>query len=193
MKYGKYLIAVLLITFGSIQTSFWHFEDKMYCDITKEKIVISLDNKQFYTCKVYVRYIESKMKNVYKDMLTIQKYIDKQEDLWYWKPLKDEKVVLFNLLQNMRLNILAHMKTFETNLFETSKKYFLDSIVTYKRRLIRSVEALRTLQDSSWEKYLSLLEQQLSVIEAITQSKTFETLNENIERYVYLKQQLPWK
>lgn len=165
----------------------------MYCDITKEKIIISLDNKSLYTCNVYIRYIEAQMKKVYKDILIIQKFLDKQEDLWYRKPLKDEKVVLLNLLQNMRLNILAHMKTFETNLFETSKKYFLDSIVTYKRKLIRSLDALRVLQDPSSAKYVSLLQEQLDVIQSISTSTTFEWLNKNIERYIYLKQQIPWK
>lgn len=193
MKYGKYLLVALFIAFGTVQTSFSHFEEKLYCDITKDKIVISLDNKKFYTCKVYIRYIESQMKKVYKDILLIQKYVDKQEDLWYWNPLKAEKVVLLNLLQNMRLNIIAHTKTFETNLFETSKKYFLNSINSYKRKLNNSLDALRTLQDPSWEKYISLIEQQLAVIDNISKSTTFEGLNSNIERYVYLKQQLPWK
>lgn len=133
------------------------------------------------------------MKKVYRDIILIQKYIDKKEDLWYWKPLKDEKVAFLNLLQNMRLNILSHMQTFENNLFETSKRYFLNSIYDYKRRLSRSLEALNNIQDPSWNKYIVLIEQQLGVIEAIAESITFEDLNTNIERYVYLKKQLPWK
>ncbi|HCY21577.1 TPA: hypothetical protein DIC40_07190 [Patescibacteria group bacterium] len=118
----------------------------MYCDITKDRIVISLDNKKFYTCKVYIRYIELQMKKVYKDILLIQKYVDKKQDLGYWNPLKSEKVVLLNLLQNMRLNIIAHTKTFENNLLETSKRYFLDSITVYKKELNELLTEFSELQ-----------------------------------------------
>lgn len=193
MKYGKFILAIIFVLLEFFQVWFSGFEDKMYCDITKDKIVISLDNKNFYTCKVYTRYIEVQMKKVYRDIILIQKYIDKRQDLGYWKPLKNEKVVFLNLLQNMRLNILSHMKTFETNLFETAKGYFLDSIYDYKRELLISLGALRDLKDPSWKEYIVLLEQQLSIIETISESTTYEQLNENIKKYVYLKKQLPWK
>lgn len=193
MKYVKYLLVVLFLTFWTVQTSFSRFEEKLYCDITKDRIVISLDNKKFYTCKVYIRYIELQMKKVYKDILLIQKYVDKKQDLGYWNPLKSEKVVLLNLLQNMRLNIIAHTKTFENNLLETSKRYFLDSITVYKKELNELLTEFSELQTPLWKKYVSLVEQQLSVINNIAKSTTFEGLNINIERYVYLKQLIPWK
>lgn len=162
----------------------------MYCEIGKDKIVISLDSRKNHTCNVYIRYIESKMKNIYKDTLVIQKYIDQKSDLGYWKPLKDDKVQLLNQLQNMRLNILAHMKSFEDNLIETSKKFFLDSIYDYRKRLSLSLDTIVALQDPSAARYVSLLEQQLGILERISQAKTFDQLDAYIKRYVYLKQQL---
>jgi len=192
-NYLKYLLVVSIVFLWFFSKSFSAFEDKMYCEITKDKIVISLDSKKNHACKVYIRYIESQMKNVYKDILVIQKYIDYKSDLGYWKPLKDDKINLLNLLQNMRLNILAHMKSFEFNLIETSKKFFLDTIYDYRKRLSVSLETLVALQDPSASRYISLLEQQLGVIEKISDAKTFDQLDSYIKRYVYLKQQIEWK
>jgi hypothetical protein len=47
----------------------------------------------------------------------------------------------------MRLNILSHMQTFEENLIETSKRYFLNSIVEYKKKLDASLKAFVSLQN----------------------------------------------
>ncbi len=193
MKYIKYLLTFIFLLFGYVPLSFSYFQDKLYCTITKENVVISLENKKYYTCKIYIRYIETQMKKVYNDILLIQKYIDKKQDLWYWKPLKDEKVVFLNSLQNMRLNILSHMQTFEENLIETSKRYFLNSIFEYKKKLDASLKAFAPLQNTWKEKYVILLKDQLAVIEKIEQAKTFEELNTAMQRYVYLKQQLEWK
>ncbi len=192
-RYLKYLLVILIVFVWFFSKSFSAFEDKMYCEIGKDKIVISLDSRKNHTCNVYIRYIESKMKNIYKDTLVIQKYIDQKSDLGYWKPLKDDKVQLLNQLQNMRLNILAHMKSFEDNLIETSKKFFLDSIYDYRKRLSLSLDTIVALQDPSAARYVSLLEQQLGILERISQAKTFDQLDAYIKRYVYLKQQLEWK
>lgn len=192
-NYLKYLLFILVVVFGLFSKSFSYFEDKMYCEISKSKIVISLDAQKNHACSVYIKYIETQMKKTYKDIIVIQKYVDQKQDLGYWKPLKDDKVNLLNLLQNMRLNILSHMKTFESNLFETSKKYFLDSISDYQNNLNNSLETLVALEDSSATRYVSLLQQQLGIIERISQATTFKQLDAYIQRYVYLKNQLLWK
>lgn len=85
------------------------------------------------------------------------------------------------------------MQTFEENLIETSKRYFLNSIVEYKKKLDASLKAFVSLQNIWKEKYVALLKDQLAVIEKIEQAKTFEELNTAMQRYVYLKQQLEWK
>ena len=105
MRYGKYVIAICLILLGCFQPSFSYFENKVYCNISKDKVIISLDAKKSYTCNTYIRYIEVQMKKVYRDVLLIQGYIDKKQDLGYRNPLKEQKVAHLNSLQGMRLNI----------------------------------------------------------------------------------------
>lgn len=61
--------------------SFSYFEDKMYCQFSKNNIIISLQAKSSYACKAYIRYVEVDMKKVYRDILIIQEYIDKKKDI----------------------------------------------------------------------------------------------------------------
>lgn len=194
MKFIKIIIFSLFLVFFVVWTkSFSYFEDKMYCDISKDKIVISLDAKDVYPCKTYIRYIEVQMKKVYRDILLIQQYVDKKQDLWYWNPLKTEKVNRLNALQNIRLNIISHMQTFEDNLLDTSKTYFLDSIWTYQKTLKKTLNALQRLENPYAQKYISLVKGQLENISKIERATTIPELNTYIQNYVYLKKQLLWK
>ncbi|HCB51193.1 TPA: hypothetical protein DEP21_01230 [Patescibacteria group bacterium] len=104
--------------------------------------------------------------------------------------MKEKKVSLLNTLQATRQNILAHMQSFEKNLFVKSKTYFLDSIVEYKRKLNSTLKSLSKLKDSKSVSYTLLIENQLSTIERIASSQTFDEMNIHIQRYVYLKKQI---
>lgn len=173
--------------------SFAYFESKMYCQISKWNIVISLKSDDSNLCKKYITSLEVSMKKVYVDILSVQKYIDKKQDIWYWRPIKDQKVTLLNTLQSMRLNILSHMKMFEKNLFTKSKTYFLDSIVDYQKKLKHTLESLSVNSDSLSKKYVDLIKSQVAIIESIANSQTFEEMNSYMQRYIYLKQQIAWK
>ncbi len=193
MKLKYFFILCVLTLFLFVGKGFAYFEDKMYCQITKDNIVISLKAGQWYTCKRYIRSIEIFMKQTYRDILTVQQYLDKKQDMWFWLPVKEKKVSLLNTLQATRQNILAHMQSFEKNLFVKSKTYFLDSIVEYKRKLNSTLKSLSKLKDSKSVSYTLLIENQLSTIERIASSQTFDEMNIHIQRYVYLKKQIEWK
>ncbi len=191
----KYLVIILfwLLFVWTSQASFSYSQQDMFCTITKDNIVISLSSKNNYLCKTYIEYIEIQMKNVYKDILLIQKYIDKKQDIWYRNPLKQQKIDLLNNLQTVRLNILSHMKTFQNSLLETSRNYFFSSILGYQKKLNSVLNTLSKFQDKATQRYVLLLQEQLKTIDSINQAKTFDELNVYIKNYVYLKQQLEWK
>ncbi len=192
-RYWKSIILGMIVVFWLISNAFSSFDDKMYCEITKNEVIISLENKSVYPCQIYIKYIELQMKKVYKDLELIQKYIDQKRDLWYWRPLKEEKIELIGLYQNIRLNILSHMQNFEFNMVETSKKFFLNGISDYRKKIGRTMIALASLQDQRASRYIYLLEQQKLTIEKIEGSVSVDQLNANINRYVYLKQQIEWR
>ena len=101
------------------------------------------------------------MKDTYLDILAIQKYIDKKQDLGYWKPLKDEKGVYLNALQSVRLNILSHMKSFEQALLQKSKDYFMQSITLYQRQLKSAFNKLVLQTDTRSQAYANQIKEQL--------------------------------
>jgi hypothetical protein len=70
---------------------FSYYENKLYCSLSKDSILISLNVKDGALCTKYIRSLELSMKTTYTDILSIQKYIDKKQDIGYRKPLKDQK------------------------------------------------------------------------------------------------------
>ena len=163
----------------------------MYCDISKDKVVISLQSGQ-YLCQRYVRLVESVMKSTYKDMVQMQKYIDEKQDAGYWIPLKEQKSIWLNQLQTHRLLILSRMQEFEHNVFVKSKEYFLENISSYSWRLNYALSAMQDLspQTATVKKYTDLIQENLDVLDKIRGSQDFSGMNIYIQRFVSLKQQL---
>ena len=133
------------------------------------------------------------MKNTYLDMVSIQKYIDNRQDLWYRNPLKDEKNKYLNSLQTVRLKILANMTAFEKSLLEKSKRYFLDSLIVYQQKLKTALAKIGLSSDFQSLEYKNKIKQQLANIDYMSGAKTFETFALNFQKYLTLKDQLIWK
>jgi hypothetical protein len=131
------------------------------------------------------------MKTTYKDIVMMQSYIDKKQDVDYRQPLKDKRADRLKQLQQIRLNILSHMKIFEQNLLNKSKTYFLESIALYERRLTYALKNIEQLPSSmKGNQYITLVHEQLDTINAIASTQTFEDLNKHIQHYVYLKSKI---
>jgi len=190
----KLFVIIVLFWWFMLFLGSWfsYFDKKVYCKISKNNIIISLKNS-WSTCQSYTKSIELSMKKVYRDILAIQWYINKKEDIGYRKPIKDQKVETLNKLQNMRLNILSHINDFEKNLFNTSKSYFLDNVSVYQRKIRTTLKYMLISSGPNKDKYVKLLQDQLQVIEDIAASQTFEEMDKYMQKYVYIKQQILWK
>jgi hypothetical protein len=196
----KTIITWLLIT-TMMWVSFWYLEEGMYCNINDlwakgKSITVSLNKNDGGKCAEYVKYLELKMKNTYKDILTIQGYINKHQDAWYRRPIKDIKIRLLNDLQKWRINILINMRKFETNLLTKSKSLFLEKIQKQKKKLENALVKMASLSWSnrSWiDRYIQLATDTLNAIKWIENAKTFTRYNEKVKSYLYLTKQLGWK
>ena len=194
MKRAMFVLFWLLLVCGFWPNkSFWYYENNMYCKLSPESIVISLNRKDWLLCNVYVRSLEIAMKNTYLDMVSIQKFIDNRQDLWYRNPLKDEKTKYLASLQTVRLKILANMTAFEKSLLEKSKRYFLDSLVVYQQKLKTALAKIGWSSDFQSVEYKNKIKQQLANIDYMSGAKTFETFILNFQKYLTLKDQLVWK
>ena len=169
MKKGR-LPIVCIVALGCYlpSTTFSYYEDKVYCKVSKETMLVSLSPKDGPLCKTYVRSLELAMKEAYLNILAIQKHIDKKQDVGYWKALKEDRAEYVNSLQTTRLAILARMKTFEQDLLQQSKTFFLQSIVAYQKQLRSVVRQLATAKDSKSLSYLDLVKQQLATIDFLS-------------------------
>jgi len=177
-------------------TTFWYFEQNMFCNIKKDNIIVSLNQNDWLKCQEYTKYIEQKMKSTYLDVLTMQWYINKRQDAGYRKPIKDAKVKQINDLQKLRLSVLASMKVFEKSLLDKSKQFFLSEVQPYQKKL---TDILTQLQSSTWtdlsqiNKQIQLFSDTLDTIKSIENTTNFVTLNALFKKYVYLKKQIEWK
>ncbi|MEI6426302.1 MAG: hypothetical protein WCO66_03010 [Candidatus Absconditabacteria bacterium] len=187
------LVFVLIVCGLFPSKGFSYYENKLYCRVAKDSVLISLNAKDGQLCNRYIRSLELSMKNTYMDMVAIQKYIDKRQDVGYWKPLKDEKTAYLSSLQSVRLNILAHMKSFELSLLQKSKDYFMASIADYKKNLFAALTKLSTSTDPRSISYMLQIKQQIDYIKAMDNSASFEIFAVNLQKYLYLKQLLVGK
>lgn len=160
-KYIPVLGFMLLVCGLLPSKGFSYYENKLYCSLSKDSVLISLNSKDGLLCNKYIRSLELSMKNTYVNILAIQKYIDKKQDLGYRRPLKDKKAAYLNSLQAVRLNILAHMNSFQDALLQKSKDYFMQSISVYQRQLKSALVKLSTQTDSRSVAYADQIKEQL--------------------------------
>lgn len=187
------LVVMLVVCWLFPSKGFSYYENKLYCALSKDSILISLNSKDGGLCTKYIRSLELSMKTTYTDMIAIQKYIDKKQDLGYRKPLKDQKWAYLNSLQSVRLNILAHMKSFEDELLKKSKEYFIQSVAVYQKQLRSALKKFSTSTDTRNQSYVTQINQQIEYIQAMDQADSFEIFSLNLQKYLYLKKQFLWK
>ena len=190
----KKIFILWFLLFTMMWVSFWYEDKGLYCAIKDKNIKISLNKNDGGKCTEYIKYLEQKMKDVYKDILVIQWYIKKRQDATYRRPIKEEKTKLLNDLQKRRLNILINMRTFENNLLAKSKELFLVKIQTHKKKLESALMKMEALSGSvGIDRYIQLTRSTLNTIKNIENSKTLTRFNEKVKEYIYFTKQLEWK
>lgn len=197
---SKKLISALFILFGLFLSgySFAYMEDKLYCNLKSSAVLISLQKSDGYKCNVYITEVEKMMKKTYNDIQIIKKYLDKKQDISFWKPIKEKKEWEFNKLTNMRYLIVDKMTEFESNLLTKYKGYFKKKNLVYQMKIESSFSKIVSL---SWtihytetvKKMTNLFDMQIGIMQKIDEAKDFNELMKFISSYVYLRQQIEWK
>lgn len=171
--------------------------DLLFCSIKKDEVTISLKQTVgYYKCKDTIASLEHLMIETAKDLMKIQTYINRGRDLEYRKTIRTQKQDLIKKLQASKATIVTNMQTFQTTLLQKSVKYFILKITPYKIRIQKSlvkIDALSGVATPWLNAYASLLNAQLSTIEALGKATTSQELVDLLARYVYLKQEIEWK
>ncbi len=189
-------IGFLLFVFWLPMTTFGYMEAKLFCRINQQAIKVSLSSQDGSRCQSYISYIEQTMRQTARDLYVIQWYINVQQDVQYWTAVKEEKLSSIDTLQWLRLDIIAHMKTFESTLLQKSVGYFILKITPYKIKLTQSLLKLSALTwtvHPSVQRLQTLMSGQVQTIEKIAKVETFEELIPLLSWYIYFKQQISWK
>lgn len=196
----KKIVSVLLILFGLgvSSYSFAYMEDKLYCNLKSSAVLISLQKTDGYKCKVYITEIEKMMKRAYTDIKTIDKYIEKKQDVAYRKIIKEKREWEFDKLTNMRYLIIDKMAAFELNMLSKYKEYFKKKNLTYQTKIEKSFSKITILSGTihnteAVKKMTNLFDMQIAIMKKIDESKDFNELMKLISSYVYLRQQIEWK
>lgn len=196
----KKIISVLFILFGLFLSSysFAYMEDKLFCNLKSNGVLISLQKSDGYKCNIYVLEIEKMMKRTYNDIQTINKFIEKKQDVEYRRPLKRKKEDEFKKLENMRYVIKQKMLEFENNLLAKYKEYFKKKNSAYQMKIESSFSKIVvlswTIHDTPTVKRMTyLFDMQIAIMQKIEEAKDFNELMKLISSYVYFRQQIEWK
>jgi hypothetical protein len=87
------------------------------------------------------------------------------------------------------------IQEFDDNLFTKIKEYLIYSTSSYRSKYKTFLKQFNVLDDdvyisSSIKNVVSLIKEQIEVIDNILISEDYETLMKNFNRYVYLKKQI---
>lgn len=186
---------VFVLWFGS---TFWYFEDKVYCNIENNDVTISLRNYSWTSkCKVYVDIIQQNALKMYDEIMLINSYIVQWEDVYYWKKLLEEKKSEFIELVNYRTQIVSVVNRFEKILFDKyyhwlqkeMKDYYLDLESQYYS-LVNDVSQKRWSGNGLKK---TQLKQQMENVSSILDAKNLDDIIKVSSSYIYLKKQIEWK
>lgn len=199
MKYKKLSIISIIITFLLFWSSFWYMEDSLHCTISNQSIRVSTQKTEDSNkCNEYIKSLELLIKSEYNDILKIQVYIDKKQDLEYRESLQESKKQKIYDLQAIRLWIMENMKLFEDNFLKKTQEYLKTRLEKYYNSLTKKVSPLQKLwtwyQFSPYiQKQISLITSQISTLNAIYTAPDIPTFLKLTKDYLYLKKQLEWK
>ncbi len=179
---------------------FGYLEERVYCVIEQDYIQVFLWKDDARKCSDYIYALDQSIKLAYKDMLVMQKYVLKGQDVVYWEALMEEKEAEVDVLQKTRAGILFHIQTFEHNIFEKVKELMLFYLEPHEQILETQLTSYQgfdlqqlsgTLITSAHQQVLDI-QRKLDVISEIKHTQNLEEIIGYIGVYLSLKKEL-WK
>gem|GEM_PF-1104159 len=186
MKYALFIVVLFAGLYG-VPASASVYTSQMYCMIEQDSIQIALkkaDNNA--PCTEYLAAVQSLLKKVTNDLLLVQKYISRGEDVVFWMNVREVLRDRFLYIDGIRKNIEYTMTLFETNIFARFKIYLQFALVEYYDQLLDEQDhwggALPT--------YHLLIDEQITVIDSIWKAENFDEFLPLAQRYLYLRREL---
>lgn len=186
MKYALFIIVLCAGLYGA-PASASVYTSQMYCMIEQDSIQIALkkaDNNA--PCTEYIAAVQSLLKKVTNDLLLVQKYISRGEDVVFWMNVREVLRDRFLYIDGIRKNIEYTMTLFETNIFTSFKKYLQYALIEYYDQLLDEQDRW----GSDLPTYHLLVNEQIAVVEDIREAQSFDEFLPLAQRYLYLRREL---
>lgn len=192
------LTFIVLISFF-VGTCSAYMEDKVFCELWRNTITVTLEKQQNYKCKDYLSLLSQAINTEYNDILSIQKLIKQWYDVEYWKEIRLEKTEKLKKMLAIKEQIEIAVSEFDSNLFIKMKDYVVYTVMPYQTKYKKIFKHLNNLKNQWWfisydvEKKMNYLQEDITVIGKIIDSTDYDTLIKNFNRHIYLKNQIEWK
>lgn len=186
MKYAIFIIILCAGLYGA-PASASVYTNQMYCAIQQDSIQIALKKTENNApCGEYLAAVQSVLKKVTNDLLIVQGYISRGEDVVYWMNVREILRERFLYIDSIRKNIEYTMTLFETNIFARFKIYLQFELAAYYEQLIDEKDRW----SAELPIYHLLIDEQIGVIEKIWEAENFDEFLPLAQRYLYLRREL---
>ena len=194
----KTLLTIAILLLGFVWTSFAYMENKVFCTISSSTITVTIDRQSNYKCTDYMTVLTQAINKEYNSVLAIQRLIKQWYDVEFWTNIRETKRTQIQKMLLIKQQIEESVLEFEENLFDKTKEFISYSVSSYRvkyKKLLRPLENLKTtvFLRSNVKYKISLMQEQLDVINKLLWAEDYETLTKNFNRYLYLKNKIEWK
>lgn len=192
------LTFIVIITFVTSLCSAY-MEDKVFCTIWKNAITVTMEKESNYKCDEYLTVLSQAINTEYNDVLSIQKLINQWYDIEYRKEIREEKRARIKKMITIKDQIESAVAEFDHNLFIKLKEYIIYTTSTYGTNCKKALKWLKNIQSQWWrisssvKKKMEYIQEEIDTIDNIMQATDYDTLIENFNRHLYLKNQIEWK
>ena len=194
----KIFMFIVILYFVFLGTSFAYMENRAFCTIWSDTIVVTLNKENNYKCTDYIYVLTKEINKEYKNVLAIQKLIEQRYDIDFWTDIREKKRDKIKKMLLIKSQIEKSVSRFEDNLFQKTKEYMLYTVEPYRIKYRRLLRPLEYLGDGTYLSFrirskIKLMQDQLDVIDKLSTIEDFKVLMDTFNRYVYLKNQIEWK
>jgi hypothetical protein len=195
----KYIIS-FFFTILFIWISFWYFENKYYCEIWWDKIVVTISKWNNIKCLEYIRNINKKIEKYEWNIKNANIYISKKEDIKYWADIKSQLEHNKKNIILIKMKIIEYMENFEKSFFLKIKKMLSYYLNQDKKKFLKIINYRKEIYNTEiWngniENILNTLKKidnmniQVSLIEKMMIATDFESLIPYLKFYLKVNKQ----
>lgn len=195
----KALIIVWILITCFVWSSFAYLEDKVFCTITKNAIIVTIEKEKNYKCNEYLSVLSKSINTEYQNVLSIQSLIEQWYDVDFWKEIRETKRAQIKKMLSIKEQIETAVQEFDVNMFIKIKDYLVYITATDRTNYKKALKHLDNIEKNggyinpSIKKKIGYMNDAIAAIDTINSTDDFDTLMKNFNRYIYLKNQIVWK